>query len=295
MISADLMQRIRRIELRTRRVVNASFAGAYRSVFRGRGIVFESVRPYQPGDDVRDIDWNVTARSQEAYVKTYTEERELTVMLVLDASASCLFGTSQRLKRDVATEVGAVLALSAIANNDKVGLLIFSEDTEQFIPPRKGRNHTLRLIRELLMAKATQKGTNIALALQTLNRTLKQHAIVFIISDFLAPVQAYEREIMVLAKRHDVIALMLGDPLEHRWHDVGLVRLRDAETDETSTIDTSPQYWREQFVNNAEEIAQARNTLFRRAGIDKLNVFTHLDYVDELARFFQRRTTRRNS
>ncbi|MEQ8673364.1 MAG: DUF58 domain-containing protein [Aggregatilineales bacterium] len=289
MLSSDLMQRIRLLELLSRRLVNNSFAGAYHSVFKGRGMAFDAVRPYQPGDDVRDIDWNVTARSDEAYVKSYVEERELTVILVLDASASCLFGTQVRSKRDLAAEIGAVLALSAIANNDRVGLLIFSDTIERYIPPRKGRNHVLRLIRELMATPPANKGTDIRLALQSLSRMLKQKAIIFLLSDFLAPVDVYKSQLLVVGQKHDLIAVMLSDPLEMQWGDAGLVALRDAETGEETVVDTTSKIWRREFGKQTAQFYEQRDASFRRAGVDRINVNAQGDYVRALASFFHQR------
>ncbi|GAB4510526.1 MAG: DUF58 domain-containing protein [Anaerolineae bacterium] len=292
MLSPEVLQRIRRIEMRTRRLVNESFAGAYHSVFKGRGMVFDAVRPYQPGDDVRDIDWNVTARADQAYVKRFTEERELTVMLVLDSSASCLFGTVNRQKRDLAAELGAVLALSAVRNNDKVGLLIFSDKVEHFTAPRKGRNHVLRIIRDLLAARPTDQGTDLALALRTVNRMLKQRAIVFLLSDFLASPQEYHRELLVTSQRHDLIAFILSDPREQTWPDAGLLRLQDAETGETRWIDTSPVRWRRQFAAQSAKFQEARDNAFIRAGVDRIQLSVDGDYAQALTQFFQRRSQR---
>ena len=286
MLSSDLMQRIRLLELLSRRLVNNSFAGAYHSVFKGRGMAFDAVRPYQPGDDVRDIDWNVTARSDEAYVKSYVEERELTVILVLDASASCLFGTKVRSKRDLAAEIGAVLALSAIANNDRVGLLIFSDTIERYIPPRKGRNHVLRLIRELMATRPANKGTDIRMALQTLRRMLKQKAIIFLLSDFLARVDDYHSQLLVVGQKHDLIAVMLTDPLEIQWGDAGLVALRDAETGEEIVVDTTSKHWRQEFHRQTSQFYDHRDASFRRAGVDRITVNAQGDYVRALASFF---------
>lgn len=291
-VSPEMLQQIRRIELQTRRLVNASFAGAYHSVFKGRGIAFDTVRPYQPGDSIRDIDWNVTARSDEAYVKQYAEERELTVMLVLDTSASCLFGTVKWRKRDLAAEVGAVLALAAIANNDKVGLLIFSDQVEVFIAPRKGRNHALRLIRELLAVRPASAGTNLSLGLRTLNSALKQRAIIFVMSDFLAAAQEYAADLLVMGRRHDVIALMLNDPLETAWPRVGLVGVQDAETAQTLWMDTSDSRWQAGFARQNARFRQMRDTTLARAAVDRIDMPVNGDYVDALARFFQRRAQR---
>lgn len=292
MLTPETLKRIRRIELRTRRLVNESFAGAYHSAFKGRGIAFDTVRPYQPGDDVRDIDWNVTARADQAYIKRYAEERELTVMLMLDSSASTLFGTVNRQKRDLAAEIGAVLALAATTNNDKVGLLIFSDKIEYFVAPRKGRNHVLRIIRDLLAARPADQGTDIALALRSVNRLLKQRAIVFLMSDFLVTGREYARELMVMSQRHDLVAFVLSDPRERTWPDAGLVRLRDAETGDMQMVDTSSRRWRQGFERQAVKFAQVRDSTLTRAGVDRIELPVDGDYVKALTAFFQRRSQR---
>ncbi|MFW5772657.1 MAG: DUF58 domain-containing protein [Phototrophicaceae bacterium] len=292
MIEAETLRRIRRLEMRTRRLVNESFAGAYHSVFKGRGLAFEAVRPYQPGDDVRDIDWNVTARSDEAYVKRFAEERELTVMLVLDTSASCLFGTVNRQKRDLAAEIGAVLALSAVSNNDNVGLLVFSDRVEQFVRPRKGRNHVLRIIRDLLAVRPAQQGTDLSLALRTVNRALRKRAIIFLMSDFLLNPQEYARELVATSRRHDVIALVLSDPRERRWPDAGLVALRDAETAAAYRVDTGSARWRRRFEQQARRFGQMRDATLTQAGADRIDLPVDVDYVQALTQFFQRRAQR---
>lgn len=286
------LRQIRRIELRTRRLVNEAFAGAYRSVFKGQGMAFESVRGYEPGDDIRAIDWNVTARTGEPFVKQFTEERELTVMLAFDASASALFGTAGRQKRELAAELGAVLALAATTNNDKVGLLVFSDRLERYIPPRKGRNHVLRLIRDLLAAEPAGAGTDLGLALRTLNRVLKRRAIVFLISDFLAPAEDYQAELLLTGRRHDVIALALRDPLERAWPVGALVGLRDAETGAALWVDTAQAGWREGFARQTERFAQARDAALARAQVERVDIPLDSDYAAALVSFFQRRARR---
>lgn len=292
LISAGTLRKIRRIELRTRRLVNDTFAGAYHAVFKGRGIAFDTIRAYEPGDDVRDIDWNVTARTGEPFIKRYTEERELTVMLVLDSSASVLFGSMNRPKRDLAAELGAVLAFAAITNNDKVGLLIFSDQIEMHTPPRKGRNHILRLIRDLLAARAAHRGTDLALALRTVTRLLKRRAIVFVISDFLAPTESYARDLTLLSRRHDVIAVLLSDPLEQTWPRTGLVGLRDAETGSVQWVDTASPGWSKQFRAQASQLSQQRDAALLQARIDRIDIPIDGDYVLALTRFFQQRERR---
>ncbi len=291
-LDSATLNRIRLIELRTRRLVNDSFAGAYHSVFKGQGMTFDSVRAYEPGDDVRSIDWNVTARTGEPFVKRYVEERELTVMLALDTSASIQFGTVRKQKRELVAELGAALTLSALANNDRVGLLIFSDRLERFIPPRKGRNHALRLIRDLLTAKPSSTGTDLSLGLRALNRTLRRRAIVFLLSDFLAPVEDYETELVATGRRHDVIALAVRDPLERAWPTGALIGLRDAETGSVAWIDTSGADWRKRYAQQAERFMQARRAALARAQVDCVEIDLDSDYVAALVCFFQRRERR---
>lgn len=289
MLDPEIMRRIRQIELRTRRLVNDSFAGSYRAVFKGRGMTFDSVRAYEPGDDVRRIDWNVTARTGEPFIKQFVEERELTVMLVLDASASILFGTAGRTKRDLAAELGAVLALSATRNNDRVGLLVFSDQVELFVPPRKGRNHILRLIRDLMAARPAGQGTDMVAALRTLNRVLKHRSIIFLISDFLLPSDEYLPELRITSRRHDVIAITLNDRLEHAWPAVGLVSLKDAESGARVWVDTGSADWRLRFGAQAQRFQQMRETALTKAGVDRIHLVSDDDYLRALAEFFRRR------
>lgn len=290
-LTPEMLRRIRRIDLRTRRLVNESFAGSYHSVFKGRGIAFDAVRPYQPGDDIRDIDWNVTARADQAFVKQYTEERELTVMIVLDGSASLSFGTVNRQKRELAAELGAVLAYAAIANNDRVGLLIFTDRLELYIAPRKGRNHVLRLIRDLLAVRPQGRQTDLSLGLRSVNRLLKQRTIIFVLSDFLAASHEYMSDLMIASKRHDVIAVLLRDPREMAWPEVGLVSLQDAETDEDRVIDVTSQ-WGERFRQRVVRFSQQRDSALLRTGVDRIDLSTDGDTVRELTEFFRRRARR---
>lgn len=292
MITGDALRRIRRLEIRTRQLVNDTFGGAYHSVFKGRGIVFEAVRPYEPGDAPRDIDWNVTARMGQPFVKQYVEERELTVMLVLDASASCLFGTTTASKRDLAAELGAVLAYSAIRNQDKVGLLAFSNQVERFVAPRKGRNHILRLIRDLLTLETQNRSTDLGLAFRTLSRLLKRRSVIFVMSDFLAPVESYRIELALLARRHDVIAILLGDPRERAWPAAGLLRVCDAETGEVQYVDTGDMRWRAGFERQTRRFRSAVQNLLDENHIDRIDLLTEDDYVGALTQFFERRSRR---
>ena len=292
MLTNELMAKIRRIELRTRRLVNDSFAGEYHSVFKGRGMAFDEVRPYQPGDEVRTIDWNVTARMNEPYVKRYVESRELTVMLVVDASGSGEFGSAQRFKRELAAELAAVLAFAATNNNDKVGLLIFTDQVELYIPPRKGRRHILRIVREMLAFEPDGRGTDIGMALDTVNNILKRRSIVFLISDYQVDPEGYRKPLYMASRRHDVIAVDLHDPLDSEIADVGIMVLEDAESGELVVVDTSDRRWRQAFGENVNAHHDAKTSVLRKAGVDRLNIDTSLDYVDELTRFFKRRSDR---
>lgn len=292
-ITPETLRRIRKIEIRTRRLVSNSFVGAYHSTFKGRGMVFDTVRPYDPGDDVRYLDWNVTARAGAPFVKRYAEERELTLLIALDSSASSFFGTVGQQKRDLAAELGAVLALTAARSNDKAGLLIFSDRIEQYTPPRKGRNHVLRIIRDLLADRPADRGTDIALALRTASHLLKQRAIIFLVSDFLASGSDYATELLVAARRHDVIAVVLNDRREVEWPDAGLVALRDAETGQTIWVDTSQAAWREQFTARGVRFRAMRETALARAAVDRVDLWTDGDIVQALTQFFHRRVGRR--
>lgn len=292
MLTPETLRRIRRIELKTRRLVENAFAGAYHTAFKGRGIAFDSVRPYEFGDDVRDIDWNITARMGEPYIKQYVEERELTVMIVLDGSASFLFGTVNRLKRDVAAELGAVLAFSAITNNDKVGMLIHSDQVETYIAPRKGRKHVLRLIRDLLAGDSTNQGTDMVAALQTTNRVLRRQSIVFLISDFMFDHDAIAQNLFRLCDRHDVIAVVAQDPLERRFTDVGLVAIEDAETGRVHRFDTSPRKWRRGYNQEMASFQASLDDLLKKAQIDRIDLSPDEDFVPALTAFFQNRVRR---
>ena len=292
MLSAELIRKIRHIEISTRHLVMDSFAGEYQSVFRGQGMEFDEVRPYNPGDEVRRIDWNVTARTGEPYVRRYHEERESTVLLVVDASGSADFGTVGRFKRELAAELAAVLSFAATTNNNKVGLLIFTDRVELFIPPRKGRRHVLRLIREMLVFRPRGLGTDIKLALETINLVLKRKSIVFLISDFLADPESYRLPLAVTNRRHDVIAVDLHDPLEQKMAGVGLVALEDAETGALSVVDTSSRAWREAFEREVEHLQTSKKQVFTTLGVDCIDVTTDRDYVAGLTAFFKNRARR---
>lgn len=289
-----ILKKIRRIELKTRGLVAATFSGQYRSVFKGRGMNFEEVREYQPGDEVRAIDWNVTAKfgevRGEAYVKKFTEERELTVMLVVDVSASGDFGSVHLSKRELAAEVACLLAFSAIRNNDKVGLILFSDHVELFIPPKKGRIHTLRLIREIVYFEPKGRGTLPATALDYLNQVVHRRSVVFLISDFQAP--DFSKALGVTSRRHDLIAIPIIDPREEELPDVGLLTLEDAETGEQVEINTSDRATRLAFLKSVDRSTVERSRNFRQKRIDAISLKTNEDYVPALRAFFRNRERR---
>ena len=290
MIPAEIMQQIQRLHIRSRRVVNDLLAGQYESVFKGQGMVFEEVRGYVPGDDVRTIDWNVTARTGQPFVKIMVEEREQTVMLVVDASASSHFGSRVRLKSALAAELCAVLAYSAVRNNDKVGLLIFTDRVELFLRPQKGRKHMLRVIRELLYFTPQGTGTRIAAALEYLNQVVPRHAIVFIVSDFMAA--GYESALRITRRRHDTIAVAIDDPREQVLPDVGVIAVRDSETGREVLADTGRRPLREAYADDAARRIAARNSLLKRLRVDRIELRTDGDYIDALHRFFRMRERR---
>ena len=286
----EILRKIRRLELRTRRLVESSFAGQYQSVFKGRGMNFEEVRPYSPGDEIRAIDWNVTARTGEPYIKKFTEEREMTVMIVLDVSASGDFGSVRESKREMAAEVASILAFSAIHNNDKVGLLLFSDRVELFIPPKKGRLHILRLIREMLFFSPKGRGTDLAGALEYMNKVITRRAVVFVISDFLTG--DFSRPLTVSARRHDMVALTVVDPAEEALPDVGVILLEDPETGEQIEVDTSRRAITGHYERLAGERAKELGTLFGSRGVDMVQLRTDKDYLPVLRSFFDRRGRR---
>lgn len=288
--SADVLRQVRRLELRTRRLMDSSFAGEYRSLFKGQGMEFAEVREYQPGDEVRTIDWNVTARMGRPFVKQYVEERELTVMLAVDLSGSSQFGTRPRFKHELAIEMAGVLALAAVRNNDRVGLLLFTDRIEHALPPRKGRKHALRLIRDLMTVRPQGRGTNIGVATDRLSKLLTHRAVVFFCSDFIAP--DLEKPLARIAQRHDVIAVTLEDPAERELPNVGLARLEDPETGERIEIDTSNTKVRKAFADRVLSDDLIRRKLFGRLGLDEIIVHTEHGYVDALLAFFRARARR---
>lgn len=287
---ADVLRQVRRIEVRTRRLVDSRFAGEYRSLFKGQGMEFAEVREYQPGDEVRAIDWNVSARMGKPFVKRYVEERELTIMLAVDLSGSSRFGTRARFKHDLAIELAGVLSLAAVRNNDRVGLLLFSDRVEHALPARKGRKHALRLIRDLLTVEPKGRGTSMAVTVDRLMRLLPHRSVVFLASDFLAA--DIEKPLARLAQRHDVIAVTLEDPAERVLPDIGPARLEDPETGEVLEIDTSHPAVRSAFAQRVAADDEARRKLFGRLGLDEIIVHTEHGYVDALLAFFRARSRR---
>lgn len=291
MIPKELLRKVRQIQIRTSRVVNDVFAGQYHTVFRGRGMEFEEVCPYQIGDDVRLIDWNVSARYGEPFIKKFREERELTVMLVVDASRSGLFGSGRQFKLDVAAELCAVLALSAIRSNDKVGLILFTNRVEKYVPAKKGTQHVLRIIRELLYHEPEGRGTDIAEALGFLNRVTVRKSVCFLVSDFLA--EDYESALRVARRRHDLIPVVITDPRELELPAAGFIELEDAETGEFVLIDTSSARLRRRFAADRRAAVEERETMFRKMDTDTIDIRTDQPYVEPLVRFFRKRERRR--
>ena len=290
MIPREILKQVRRVEIATRGLVNEVFSGEYHSVFKGRGMNFAEVRAYQYGDDIRSIDWNVTARTGTPFVKVFDEERELTVMLVVDVSASGDFGSRSRMKGEVAVEICAVLAFSAITNNDKVGLIIFSDRIEKFVPPRKGRRHGLRVLRELLYFQPEGRGTDVAGALGYLARVVRRRAVVFVVSDFFDT--GYQKALAVAGRRHDTIVIRMGDPRERELPAVGYIELEDAETGEQLTVNVSDPAFREAFDHDVTETRTTLEREFRKTGIDVIEISTDRPYADRLMRFFQQRAKR---
>ncbi len=291
MIPKEILKKVKRIEISTRGIVNEVFSGEYHSVFKGRGMEFAEVREYQIGDDIRNIDWNVSARIGDPYVKVFDEERELTVMLMVDVSASGSFGTTSQMKGEIAAELCAVLAFSAIKNNDKVGLMIFSDKIEKFIPPRKGKQHVLRVIREILYFEPEESKTDLNIALEYLNRVIKRRSIVFLISDFLTV--NYEKALQVANKKHDIIAIDIIDPREVELPDIGFLELEDAETGESVLIDTSSSQIRKSFFSESQDEHEKRERFFKSIGVDNINIYTDRSYVEPIIKFFKMREKRR--
>ena len=291
MIPRELVKRIRRIQIRTAHIVDELLVGQWHSAFKGRGIEFEEVRPYQVGDDVRSIDWNVTARTGQPFIKLFREEREMSVMLLVDLSASQSLGTQQKSKRDVVTELCATLAFSAIKNNDNVGLTLFTDGIEKSIRPRKGARHVLRLIRELLYCEPIGRGTSLQTALEHLNRTTSRRNVVFLISDFQD--SDYEQALRIARRKHDVIPLVVSDQREFSMPNVGLLRLRDLETGQLVEIDTASPRSRQAYEQAAKRSAAERDAMFRRLRLDPIHVDTSQGFVEPLRRYFRKRELKR--
>lgn len=291
--ASDLLKKVRKIEIKTRALSHQIFAGEYHSAFKGRGMAFSEVREYQYGDDVRNMDWNVTARLRAPYVKVFEEEREMTVMLLVDISRSGFFGTVGSTKRDMLAEIAAVLSFSAIINNDKVGALFFSDKIEKFIPPRKGRSHLLRIIREIIELKPESSGTDIGGALRFLTNAIKQKCTAFLLSDMMdtdaAGAPRYEDAIKVAAGRHDLSVIKVFDPRERTIPDIGLVNVKDSETGETAWINTSSSKVREAYAKAAQDADMKATKLMRQYQIDSVDISTGSDYVKGLMAFFDRR------
>lgn len=292
MLAKDLIKRIRHIQIRTSHLVSDALAGQYHSAFKGRGMEFEEVRPYQVGDEIRTIDWNVSARVGEPHVKLFREERELTVMLAVDLSGSQSFGTQQQLKRELLAEIAATLAFSAIRNNDKVGLICFTDRVEKFVPPRKGPKHVLRIVRELLALKPEGRGTAVGPAIEELDRVLRKRGVVFVLSDFMD--DGYERALRTASRRHDVIPVLVSDRREEELPNVGLVEFTDAETGRRTVIDTGRRRVRDRFASQAGNRRRELASMFRRMRMDPIEVRTGESFVDPLTAYFRRRGKRRS-
>lgn len=290
MLPKEVLRKIRRIEITTSKLVTDFLSGQYESVFKGRGIEFDEVREYQPGDEIRSIDWNVTARMGAPFVKKYVEERQLTVMILLDASSSSSFGTTKRFKKELAAEVSAVLAFAAIQNNDRVGLIIFTDRIEKFVPPRKGPAHVLRVVREALYFTPKGKGTDIAGALRYLDNVITRRAVTFVISDFFA--KDFKKPLSIANKKHDVVAITITDPREGELPNAGIIELLDAETSTPYLIDTSSPKIREKYAKKAKDMHDERTRLFGSVGVDHIDISTDKSYIEEFIKFFRMRKRR---
>lgn len=288
METSELLKKVRKIEIKTRGLSSQIFSGEYHSAFKGRGMAFSEVREYTPGDDVRTIDWNVTARFNTPFVKVFEEERELSVVMLVDVSASGIFGTHKQMKQDLITELCAVIAFSASQNNDKVGVIFFSDKIEKFIPPKKGKSHILRIIRELIEFKPDNKRTNIEVALKYLTNVIKKRSVVFLISDFLSDFN-YSDALKISNKKHDLVALRIVDKTETELPEIGLVKLKDNESGKLMWVDTSNKQFRKQFVANRLRFEDELKDIFNRSGIDATKILTHESYVQPLMNLFKNR------
>lgn len=292
MEATELFKKVRKIEIKTRGLTNHIFSGQYHSAFKGRGMTFSEVREYQYGDDVRNIDWNVTARFHRPFVKIFEEEREMTVMLLIDVSSSNDFGSSEATKRDITAEIAAVLAFSAIQNNDKVGVIFFSDRVEKFIPPKKGSSHILRIIREIVSFKPQYNGTNIGEGLKFLTSAIKKRTTAFLISDFMTS-KSFEQEMRIAARKHDLISLRITDKRELILPKIGLLKFRDNETNKEFWVDTSTSSWNEAYQKYVHNETQRLNKIFANNGIDNTLIYTDEDYVKPLMQLFKRRESRK--
>lgn len=290
MIPKEILKKVRRLEITTRGMVNDVFSGEYHSVFKGRGMEFSEVREYQIGDDIRTIDWNVTARYGHPYVKVFEEERELTVMLMVDASSSGEFGTFERMKGEIAVEICALLAFSAIKNNDKVGLIIFTDKVEKFVPPRKGKRHVLRVLRELLYFHPEDRKTDIGTALEYFNRVIRRRSVVFLVSDFIST--DYEKALRIANKKHDIVGIHIVDPRELELPRMGYIELEDAETGEQIMLDTTDGEVRRLFAQKTSQAMTRRDKLFKSMNVDAITIYTDESYFEPLIRFFRMRAKR---
>lgn len=290
MIPKEILKEVKHIEIKATRLVNDLFGGEYESVFKGRGMEFSEVREYVPGDEIRTIDWNVTARSQHPFVKKYIEERELTVIFVVDGSASLQFGSTNKLKSNIAAEIAGLLAFSAVKNNDKVGLLIHTDQIEKYVPPKKGRSNVLRVVREILYYKPRAKQTNLKIALEHLSRILTRSAVVFVISDFLD--SGYEKAIKILHQKHDLITIQIVDEREQNIPACGWIELQDAETDEKLLFNTNDRRFREAYRKSANRQQAQLDYLFKLSGIDSIKITTGASYIKPLIKFFRIREQR---
>jgi uncharacterized protein (DUF58 family) len=289
-LNDELLAKIKAIQIHARHLVNDVFSGHYESAFKGRGMAFEEVREYQPGDDVRTIDWNVTARTNRPFVKLFRDERELTVVFLVDISASSQFGTVSKFKNEVAAEITALLAYTALRNNDKVGLIIFSDRVEHYLPPKKGKAHIWRLIREILAYKSESKKTNFDAPLDFLSRVLNRRSVAFLLSDFQG--KGFEMKLRSTARRHDLIAMSISDPKELSLPNVGFIEFEDAETGESVLVDTRQKKVLKEFANDAEKDLLERKKLFRSAGIGYIEFLTSQSYIDPIVKFFRMREKR---
>ncbi len=292
MEATELFKKVRKIEIKTRGLTNHIFSGQYHSAFKGRGMTFSEVREYQYGDDVRNIDWNVTARFHRPFVKIFEEEREMTVMLLIDVSSSNDFGSSEATKRDITAEIAAVLAFSAIQNNDKVGVIFFSDRVEKFIPPKKGSSHILRIIREIVSFKPQYNGTDIGEGLKFLTSAIKKRTTAFLISDFMTS-KSFEQEMRIAARKHDLISLRITDKRELILPKIGLLKFRDNETNKELWVDTSTSSWNEAYQKYVHNETQRLNKIFANNGIDNTLIYTDEDYVKPLMQLFKRRESRK--